>query len=325
MVYLYFYKATTVKYVILLLVLCSISVRLTAQNVNELIGQGSELLFQKKYDSALILVNKARHLDSTAYHVYTLRGAIYFEMQKWEEAYLDFSNAISKYPDSSFAYHRRALLFVKLNYVNEAIGDNTKALELVTDDTSRLMLFLNRGNAFGQKRDFQHAYEDYSRAYLLDSNNKEVLNNMATVLDELGRRDEAIAQLKKLASIDPKYLGAYVNLGYQYTKLGKYKEAIEYFDKALLLEKDEPLTLNNRGHARYFLHDHRGALEDINKSIHLYPANSYAYKNRALVFLALNEKDKACADIQQAITYGFTEMYGPEVVELKKLHCPVVK
>jgi hypothetical protein len=40
---------------------------------------------------------------------------------------------------------------------------------------------------------------------------------------------------------------------------------LKYFNKALTIEKDEPLTLNNRGLTKYNLKDYKGALNDINK------------------------------------------------------------
>ncbi|GAA3919536.1 hypothetical protein GO495_21520 [Chitinophaga oryziterrae] len=38
--------------------------------------------------------------------------------------------------------------------------------------------------------------------------------------------------------------------------------------------------------------------------------------NRALVYIAMKEKDKACEDLKQAMKQGFTEMYGDEVKKL---------
>jgi len=63
------------------------------------------------------------------------------------------------------------------------------------------------------------------------------------------------------------------------------------------------------------------ALQDVNKSIGLYPGNSYAYRNRALIYLALNKTGEACADLDAALSLGFAQRYGPEVAELKNKNC----
>ena len=243
------------------------------------------------------------------------------EMKESEKAYLDFSKAIGLKPDSANAYHQRALLFYTIMYTEESIRDNTRALELARNDSMRIASYVNRGAAFIQKRDFQGAYEDFTKASFLKPDDVGIINNIAATLDELGRGEEAIKYLKKAAQMDSTFVGPYVNLGFQYTRLKRYREAIEYFNKALTIEQDEPLTLNNRALARYYLNDFDGALADINKSISIYPGNSYAYKNRALVYIAQKKKELACADLNEAIQKGFAQMYGEEVNELLAANC----
>ncbi|MBI5372803.1 MAG: tetratricopeptide repeat protein [Sphingobacteriales bacterium] len=294
---------------------------LPAQPVKDLVTKGQSLLADEKFTEALDIFTKAWEADSLNYNVYTGRGTAYYNLKEFEKAFLDFSKAIKIQPDSALAYHYRANLMYALLYTDEAIVDNTRAIERSVNDTFLRGCFLNRGAARIQKRDFQGAYEDFSRAYSYDSTDIAIINNLGTVLDELGRREEAVEVLKKAIRLDSSFVGPYVNIGFQYTLMGKYRESLEYFDKALQLEKDEPLTLNNRGFARYNLKDYSGALEDINKSIELYPANAYAYKNRALVYLALQKKEEACKDLNKAVDLQFEKQYGPEVNELLKKNC----
>jgi hypothetical protein len=62
-------------------------------------------------------------------------------------------------------------------------------------------------------------------------------------------------------------------------------------------------------------------MEDVNHSLELYPSNSFAYKNRALIFIALKQYNFACDDLKKAISLGFTEMYGGEVQKLLEKYC----
>lgn len=293
-----------------------------AQTNDELIQKAGQLTSEKKFQEALVILNKVLAKDTLNYKAFISRGLVYNEIDEMQKSYDDLTKAIDIAPDSARGYHYRAILFFRLMYSDEAISDNTKAIELAgKDDSLRISCYINRGNAKQQKRDFQGGFEDYSRAYMLDTSNIATINNLATSLDELGRRDEAIMYFKKIIKLDPKFIGGYVNLGFQYNKIGKFQEALGYFNQALAIEKDEPVTLNNRGFTKYSLKDYKGALEDINKSIELYPANSYAYKNRALVYLAQQQNDKACKDLQMAIDYEFTKVYGDEVIELQKKNC----
>lgn len=297
------------------------SMLLQAQPVKELITRGQQLLGEKKYIEALDVYNKAFKRDSTKYDVFTGRGTAYFELKEYQKCYDDFSRAIALEPDSALAYHYRANLMYVLNYTDEAIADNTKAIERTTDEKFLLGCFVNRGSAREQKRDYKGAYEDFYRAYSYDTTDLSVLNNLGTVLDDLGRREEAIMFLKKAIAIDSSFVGPYVNIGFQYTQIGRYEEALVYYTKALELEKDEPLTLNNRGFTRYKMNEFDAALEDINRSILLFNTNAFAYKNRALVYLAMDKKEEACQDLQRAKELQFEKQYGPEVNELIKKNC----
>ncbi|NML39719.1 tetratricopeptide repeat protein [Chitinophaga sp. G-6-1-13] len=75
------------------------------------------------------------------------------------------------------------------------------------------------------------------------------------------------------------------------------------------------------GHAKYQLKDLKNALKDIQRSVALDPKNSYAYRNRALVYLAMKQPDKACEDLHRAINLGYTTMYGDDVQQLLEKHC----
>lgn len=305
----------------ILLLLLFLSLVATAQPVKDLINQGQQLLGEKKFTEALVIYNKAFKKDSTTYDVFTGRGTAYFELKEFQLSYDDFSRAIALEPDSAIAYHYRANLMYILNYTDEAIADNTKAIERTSDEKFLLGCFINRGSAKEQKRDFKGAYEDFYRAYSYDTTDISVLNNLGTVLDNLGRQEEAIMYLKKAIALDSSFVGPYVNIGFQYSQLGRYEEALVYFNKALELEKDEPLTLNNRGFTRYKLNDLSGALEDINKSIFQFATNAFAYKNRALVYLALDKKEDACNDLKKARELQFEKQFGSEVNELLKKYC----
>ena len=90
---------------------------------------------------------------------------------------------------------------------------------------------------------------------------------------------------------------------------------------AFAFRDDGNILLNNRGYAEYKLNKLSLALQDINRSLELYPENSFAYKNRALVYLAMKDREKACADLEKAEAAGFTQMYGDEVKKLRLEYC----
>jgi lipoprotein NlpI len=60
---------------------------------------------------------------------------------------------------------------------------------------------------------------------------------------------------------------------------------------------------------------------DKNPLDQILPTNSYAFKNRALVYFSTDKKELACLDLQKALELGFQEDYGDEVAKLLAEHC----
>ncbi|HPS83490.1 MAG TPA: hypothetical protein PLA88_04180, partial [Bacteroidales bacterium] len=139
--------------------------------------------------------------------------------------------------------------------------------------------------------------------------------------DELGKDDDVFKYLFRVIEIDSTFYGAYINIGFKYQLMGSHDKALEYFDKALVYSTDDPLLYSNRSYSRLMTGDLKGAMQDIEKSIKMYPGNSYAYRNRALIYIAMEKSEEACEDIQRALNNGFTEMYGDEVLTLQSKYC----
>jgi hypothetical protein len=91
------------------------------------------------------------------------------------------------------------------------------------------------------------------------------------------------------------------------TKL--YKEAIECFDKAIVLIPQSPEFYVNRGVAKYCLSDYIDAMKDYEKAIELNPSFARAYYSRALIYLLWNKQQEACTDLWAAYRLGMHNVF----------------
>jgi tetratricopeptide (TPR) repeat protein len=66
-------------------------------------------------------------------------------------------------------------------------------------------------------------------------------------LNNLGKYNEAIEYYDKALQIDPKHAYPWNNKGNALNSLGKYEEAIKYIDKSLELNPDTADALYNKG------------------------------------------------------------------------------
>jgi len=106
---------------------------------------------------------------------------------------------------------------------------------------------------------------------------------------------------------------AHVGLGLALLEEGKVKEAIDHYNKVIMMPY-QILTFNNdylysfygriysnRGKAYAELGLYQCAFEDYNKSIRLNPKNAGLYNNRGLTYDKLNQHQRAIEDFNEAI------------------------
>ncbi|MDD3877775.1 MAG: glycosyltransferase family 39 protein [Bacteroidales bacterium] len=169
--------------------------------------------------------------------------------------------------------------------------------------------YLNRG-AYRHKNfnDINGALDDYNKAIEIKADYHTALYNRAIIKsEELNDVEGALADLDKAIESKSNYADAYYHRGYvNIVKKNKVDEALADMDKAISFNPSFILAYNNRGlvHLNY-KNDTLKALNDFSKSIEVRPIdNAQAYFNRALVFLRLEKKDKACLDFQTASQQG---------------------
>ncbi len=309
------------QFILLFTLFLLFSIPAYCQSQEELYRRASGFYDKGEYSKTIDNLNKALATDPVNSKFLLLKGNALEKLKKFQEAFDVYTSAINSNPKDSYLYNQRGLMLMKIQEPEYSIKDFSTALEFEKNDSLRLSLLLNRGSAKISMRNFHGAYDDFIAALQLDGSNIGVLNNLATVCDEVGRGDKTLSYLNKIIEIDSTFIGAYANIGFKYQEMGDHKTAITYFNKVLKLDPKEPLGYSNRSYNRYKIGELKGALSDINTSIKLYPANSYAYRIRALIYLAQKDNKNACKDIEEALRLGFTKKYGEEVEQLKRQHC----
>jgi len=286
------------------------------------------LAFDNKFDEAINVCNQLLAKDSSIGAYYDMRGSLYSAQNKFDQAGDDLNRALRLEPNNANHYLHRSIVMYSTENPTMAINDCNDALKYMTPrDTIKYRTLLVRGMAKEMKRDFAGAYEDYKIVLEHDTTNCESLSNLGMVLSDLKREKEAVVYLEKVVRLCPDQPIGYSNLALLLQNSGEYKKSIEIIDEGLkhLLPEDvggRGVMYNNRGYDELKLQKLQEALNDINESLKVYPTNSYAFRNRALVYLAMKQKDKACEDLREALKQGFTLMYGDEVKELMKANCP---
>jgi len=252
---------------------------------------------------------------------YAEKAVFYANLSDMDNVQLTLNIGIELFPDSIDLYMIRGGLYSAFDHEEAAIKDYETAMTLTDDDSYKIRILATMGGLKSRIRKFEEANEDLLKAYELDPENVDVLNNLAINSDEIGKPEDTFKYLQKIININPDYHVAYINLGFKHQLDGQHEKALTYFDQAIEMDPNEALAYSNRSYSRLVTNDTSGAMKDVNLSISLHPANSWAYKIRALIHMENGDQKAACEDLEKAKELGYEKRYGSEVNELIDKHC----
>ncbi len=132
----------------------------------------------------------------------------------------------------------------------------------------------------------------------------EAYANRGSFRGRSGRIDEAIPDLEKAISINPKMANVYESMGNAYGSKGQMDKSLEAFSKAIELEPDNANYFLNRAISHAMMQRYDQALQDFDQAIQLQPTGSQLaaiYANRAILYLNRNDVPNAEADANQSL------------------------
>jgi tetratricopeptide (TPR) repeat protein/S1-C subfamily serine protease len=267
--------------------------------------QSNILVFKKKYPEALAAVNKAIELNSQQasndrpkdFILYINKGNILYQLKRYQEAEVAFTEAIKLKP-SELAYVNRGAVRTQLKQYSEAIADYNRAIAINPQYSEA---YVNRGVVHEELKQYSEAITDYNRAIAINPQLAETYYNRGNVRKELKQYSEAIADYTKAIAINPQYALAYNNRGLVREELKQYLEAIADYTEAIKINPQLALPYNNRGNLRAELKQYPEALADYSKAIEINPQYAEAYGNRGFVHTQLKQYPEALADYSKAI------------------------
>lgn len=134
------------------------------------------------------------------------RGSIYFRMEQYDNALIDFNKAIECDPFSQDNYLQRAFAYMELREYDKAISDFNLCHQ---SDPKNSDIINNRGVCYLRSGNLKSALDDFNKAILLNSSSPLYFVNRAATYLKLGkladaRRDVQIAE-QMGAAIDPSF------------------------------------------------------------------------------------------------------------------------
>lgn len=219
---------------------------------------------------------------------YFYRGLLYVSINKLDQAIQDFSQTINLNEKHFRAYLMRGATWQdiaeqydqqdegpkSLYAYQKAISDYTDAIRL---NESCFEAYYYRGTVYGRLGKLKNAESDFRKALEIKKDYPDAYFGLGMVYIEKSQRISK--EEKKIAFI---------------------KKAIYYFEQSLSLNPQHSLSNLFCGCAYFELGENQEALNYLNKAIELDSNEPYAYFFRALVYERMGKKDLAQKDLEKS-------------------------
>ena len=247
---------------------------------------------------------------------YTNLGVVYDNLKKFDTAREFYTKALAINPEDP-----EILYNIALNY--QSAGDNDNALNYMMKasglNRNNYAIRLAAGNLFYKMNLFREAEAEYAEALKLRPGSPEPLVFLGSARLELGKTGEAAAnflEVLKNPSSDEQVSLAASSLGSIYDDAGRFREAAEYYTRALRVSPSDSLINYNLGVA--YLHNgtYREAVTYFRRALEIDPeiseglmnlAGAYYYsgdmENALKYYQLFNKKEPGNSEVNRMIAH----------------------
>jgi Tfp pilus assembly protein PilF len=160
------------------------------------------------------------------------------------------------------------------------------------------------GLSYLNDNNIQPAYVEFQKALEFNPNDKEALNALGLInLLKFEDYPKAIDYFTRAVKIDGNYSDAVNNLGVAYEKSGKFREAVDAYQRALSspVYRNAEKAFNNLGRAYYRMKKYAEAVDAYKESLRRFSDFHPPYYGLALCYNAVGRYDSAATSLKRAI------------------------
>jgi eukaryotic-like serine/threonine-protein kinase len=181
------------------------------------------------------------------------------------------------------------------DWVDRALTASARAVEL---DPSRPEVWISRAQVNRGLGRHEEALRDLEQA-LAQGGSAEALQLKGRILNDAGRREEAVDVLREAIATRPGYWGNYDALGGVYFFLGRRDEAVQMYETVIQLQPDSLRGHTNLGAIYQALGQQERALESYRAAVKIAPVWQ-AYANIGVILRERGDYEAALASFGEA-------------------------
>ncbi len=171
------------------------------------------------------------------------KGFSYNALKQYDNAIINLSKSVDINSKNINTFLELGFAYTKLKNANEAINFFEKAKAI---DSNSHIAYNGIGEVYRDiNKDYNKAISWYQKALAKKKEERKACFGIGYCLNAQGKYDDAIPFLTTAIKQEPTYAAAFTELGFSYSKLNKFSNAIESFNKAI--------SLNENTNAYYYL------------------------------------------------------------------------
>lgn len=257
------------------------------------------------YQTVIHYANQILSKDLYSAEAYLLRGKAYSQLNETEKALKDFNASIIIEPGFD-AFYNRGLEFLKRESYPAALEDFDKAASI---NPSNSEVYFTRAYTKYLLDNLEGAIDDYNKVIKLDSSSFKSYINVGNIYGSLGYGDVAIKNFDKAVNLQPENPDGYFNRGNQKLIMGDLHAGILDLEKSLSIDNKNVNALFLLADLKIKADDNLGALGIYNRILEV-EENPKALFSRAKIYLKLEDKNRACTDLNRAGELGYHDAYA---------------
>lgn len=233
-----------------------------------------------------------------------IKGAYYYQLNKYNEALEVYNSAVDKVPGFIPLYCLLGDIYRSLGQFDDAITEYKMAIWL---DCLNIPAYRNLCQAYEELGDYDSAVEIYEKLIQIMPNMPDVHSNLANILYVKGDIDNAISHFQTAVTLNPKKQWTSVvnqTLGFVYQETKQDLDAaISSYQSAYLQTPKDIDIYVNLGSAFYDKEDIENALQVYRNALDLDPENAKIHCNLGFLYWGKGNIDEALKEYQLAIDY----------------------
>ncbi len=260
-------------------------------------------LAMKKPADAIESLNKVISISDNDPDPYYSRALAHKQINDFKASENDLLKVVEIQPANSEAWYELGNVAFRTGRKETAIEHYNRALE---HDPDHQQAFNNRGWVMGRLGRFDKAIEDFTRALEIEPTFLAALKNRAWANAKAGRLDATLKDYEAILKQEPENREIRVARSKLLMQKGKDKAALKEMEKALgqVSEKNQdPAEFKISAEAAYRAGEFQKAIEFYSKAINLDKNNPDLLMARSEVYIKTKNYEQAVKDLRNALQY----------------------